>query len=345
MLRPDHDDWGYCRRVLQEVSRTFALNIEHLEGDTYRAVLLGYLLFRIADTFEDNTFRDERDKITDLTDFSDIFTGNRALPERLSLYEPLKNRWMDNSPEKGLIENGHVVLQCYFDLPALYREIIDPLLSESIGGMIWFQRRKMECKEEVFQLKDIGELEEYCYYVAGIVGIMLTRIFCLKDRIGDYRAGLEKYQVPFGLALQMINIIKDYNKDMLRGWCYLPVSVTERCGVDIRDIWRLSDEQRKGIIRELTLPVTGHLDSTLSYIKLLPVEERAVRMFCVIPFVLAYNTLHKIIRGEGNKLTRSEVRSLLELCDVLAGSNTSLADDYMRVRKGLLGLVQSPQQV
>ena len=36
-------DWQYCEKILPEVSRTFALNIGALKGDTHKATLLGYL--------------------------------------------------------------------------------------------------------------------------------------------------------------------------------------------------------------------------------------------------------------------------------------------------------------
>ena len=80
-------DWKYCEEILPQVSRTFALNIAQLQGDIYKAVLLGYLFFRIADTFEDNTFQNEAQKIRALHDYSEIFRGNKNLDERLKLYE------------------------------------------------------------------------------------------------------------------------------------------------------------------------------------------------------------------------------------------------------------------
>ncbi|MDI6735833.1 MAG: squalene/phytoene synthase family protein [bacterium] len=35
------------------------------------------------------------------------------------------------------------------------------------------------------------------------------------------KSELEKYQMQFGLALQLTNILKDWRKDLNRGWCYL----------------------------------------------------------------------------------------------------------------------------
>lgn len=326
-------DWEYCRAILPKVSRTFALNIEQLEGDVFKTVLVGYLLFRIADTFEDNSYRNEIDKIADLKHFSTIFRSNKNLSERLELYESLKFLWDERSHEKDLIENGDRVLRCYFDLPDNYRKIIDPLIVEAISGMIKFQTLKTAGKSRIFQLKNMKELEDYCYYVAGVVGVMLTKIFCQRDNIKGNELKLEKYQIPFGLALQLVNIIKDYKKDITRGWCYIPLTITGRHRINPVAVETLSIEQQRGMITDMARPTITHLDSTIEYIKLLPLEEKSIRMFCIIPFVLAYNTLAKIIAMKGNKLSRIEVAFLLKKCNAFAKSNSSLERDYLRVKK------------
>ena len=224
-------DWKYCEEILPQVSRTFALNIAYLQGDVYKAVLLGYLLFRIADTFEDNIFQNEAQKIIVLHDYAEIFKGGRNLNERLELCESLKFRWVDKSPDKHLIENADRVLRCYFKLPDIYREIIDPHIARTSEGMATFQKRKLESNSKLFQLNDLEDLEEYCYYVAGIVGEMLTNIFCQQADIAASKPELEKHQTQFGMALQVINIVKDYHKDIERGWCYIPASITEKLGI------------------------------------------------------------------------------------------------------------------
>ena len=87
---------------------------------------------------------------------------------------------------------------------------------------------KAESSNKIFQLKDIRELEDYCYYVAGIVGKMLTAVFSQSKEINKVRPQLERHNVEFGLALQFVNVIKDYTKDIERGWCYIPLTVTEK---------------------------------------------------------------------------------------------------------------------
>jgi farnesyl-diphosphate farnesyltransferase len=325
-------DWGYCREILPKVSRTFALNIAQLEGDICKTVLLGYLLFRIADTLEDTVYRDEKEKIADLEHFSTIFKGNKELSQRLRLYEPLKFRWRESSYAKKLIENGHIVLRCYFDTPHTHRQMIDPLLVETSEGMARFQELKLQSRSKIFQLADMKELEDYCYYVAGIVGVMLTRLFCQRKSIKERRSELENLQIRFGMALQLINIVKDYEKDIARGWCYIPLTVTEKYHIELSAIESFSIKQKQGIIKSMTPLVVPHLDSTLQYIKLLPLRERAIRMFCIIPFIIGCKTLDKMVQMEGNKISREEVALILHRSSLYAQSNSLLEEDYLKVR-------------
>jgi farnesyl-diphosphate farnesyltransferase len=329
-------DWEYCRMILPKVSRTFALNIAQLEGDMYKAVLLGYLLFRIADTFEDTMYRDEKEKIADLKDFSAIFKENRQLGQRLKLYEPLKFRWKENSYAKDLLENGHIVLRCYFNILDTSRQIIDPLLVETSEGMARFQQLKLQTECPIFQLKDIRQLKEYCYCVAGIVGVMLTRLFCQSKSIEAVRSELEKSQISFGIALQLINIIKDYKRDIARGWCYIPLTITRKYQIELAKIESLSIDQIRRITEDMSPLVITRLDSTLRYIKSLPLGEISIRMFCIIPFVIGYRTLGQIVQMRGDKISRQEVASILDKCAAYAHSNALLEQDYLELRNNFL---------
>ena len=329
------DDWEYCEETLPKVSRTFALNVGQLEGDTYRAVLLGYLFFRIADTFEDNMYQSEFEKIKTLGDYAEVFKGNKSLADRLEQYESLKFRWHEESPDKDLVENRGRVICCYFTLPDRYRKIMDPCIVKTSEGMAKFQKRKLESNSRIFQLRDIGDLEGYCYYVAGVVGMMLTGIFCKQGNLLTLKSKLEKYQVQFGAALQITNIAKDYEKDLGRGWCYIPTSVTKKYNIRLEKLSSLSADQKQGILRELTPTILNAYDSILKYIAIIPENERSVRMFCIIPFVLAYNTLLHITEMKGNKISREQVATILTECSFYARSNRLLEEDYSKVTSKL----------
>ncbi len=69
------------------------------------------------------------------------------------------------------------------------------------------------------RLGQIGTQEEllrYCYHAAGVVGLMLCRVF----GVNDPRA--LRHAKSLGMAMQLTNIARDVREDWDRGRCYLP---------------------------------------------------------------------------------------------------------------------------
>jgi 15-cis-phytoene synthase len=76
------------------------------------------------------------------------------------------------------------------------------------------------------------ELYEYCYRVAGVVGLMCIEIF-------DYRNPKAKdYAVNLGVALQLTNILRDVRVDAERGRIYLPQDELARFGYPEEELLR-----------------------------------------------------------------------------------------------------------
>ena len=68
------------------------------------------------------------------------------------------------------------------------------------------------------------ELYEYCYRVAGVVGLMCIEIF------GYHNPKTKDYAVNLGVALQLTNIMRDLKVDAERGRIYLPQDELLRFG-------------------------------------------------------------------------------------------------------------------
>lgn len=76
------------------------------------------------------------------------------------------------------------------------------------------------------------ELYEYCYRVAGVVGLACIEIFGYTDlRARDYAVNL-------GVALQLTNILRDLRTDAERGRIYLPLDELRRFGYPEDDLIR-----------------------------------------------------------------------------------------------------------
>lgn len=87
---------------------------------------------------------------------------------------------------------------------------------------------------------DFAGLRQYCHRVAGVVGLLSARIFgCTHEQTLDYAARL-------GLALQLINIIRDVGEDARNGRIYLPLEDLQQFEVPAAELMqaRYSDRYR-----------------------------------------------------------------------------------------------------
>lgn len=320
--------WEYCEEVLPLVSRTFALNIRRLTGPLYQAVLIGYLLFRMADTLEDSLYLSEDEKINGLTFFSQLLGSDLPSTCFLHTIHPWIGKIDSDTQEGDLISHGDRVLQCYAQLPKFHQDIIGRAIKETSLGMADYQKRKRGHSHKIFQLKDWNDLTRYCYYVAGVVGKMLTKLFCLDDQLSPLYIQLARQQIHFGIALQMTNIAKDYPSDLARGWCYLPETLTGELGLTPHDLLARHSLKRPEITSLMIEKILPHLDGAYRYIATIPLSLKRIRMFCIIPFTLAYHTLDHLIRTQSEKLSREQVWEILEISETFCSSNAALKADY-----------------
>jgi len=77
---------------------------------------------------------------------------------------------------------------------------------------------------------DFPALARYCHLVAGVVGEMAAGIFGLSAE------PTYAYARKLGLALQLVNILRDVGEDARRGRIYLPMNDMQRFGVKTADI-------------------------------------------------------------------------------------------------------------
>lgn len=77
---------------------------------------------------------------------------------------------------------------------------------------------------------DFANLKTYCHLVAGVVGELSAGIFGNRDE------PTMSYARQLGLALQMVNIIRDVGEDARRGRVYLPLDDLQAAGVKVSDV-------------------------------------------------------------------------------------------------------------
>ncbi|MCG3202657.1 MAG: hypothetical protein NFCOHLIN_02542 [Gammaproteobacteria bacterium] len=324
---PTAEDERYQVDRLQGVSRTFALTIPQLPAGLARVVSNAYLLCRIADTIEDDpglSFEQQR-RYSDM--FIDVVAGSaEAIRFADELYPLLSPQMLED--ERDLILNTPRVIRITHSFNAAQQAAMVRCVRIMANGMAWYQER-----ETLEGLPDQPAMDRYCYYVAGVVGEMLTELFCdYSAEIAGHRDRLMPLSVSFGQGLQMTNILKDIWEDRRRGACWLPRDTFRQAGVDLA---RLTREEIppgfRSALGELIGVARQHLENALSYTLLIPPREKGIRRFCLWAIGMAVLTLQKLNRhrdfrsGSEVKISRNSVK-----LTILAANLTTSSDRLLR---------------
>ncbi len=325
----------YCHRILPRVSRTFALGIDLLQEPLRDTVCVAYLICRILDTIEDTTIlpADRRAALLERAG-RDLFAEELWAECSREIRDTFPERDF-HEPDHDLCRNCHAVLTAFHDLPAPFREVISVPAGEMARGMAATVRR--ETGDEGLRLETLDDLRQYCYYVAGTVGNMLTGLFSL-DRVsisGAPEAALRRHGVDFGLGLQLTNIIKGVTDDMARGVSYLPRQLLRRAGVTLEELIRQPGDPRgRRMIGELVTLALTWLDSALEYTTAIPEREEDIRLFCALPLIFAVRTLalagrtEYVFGGTTLKISRDEVTEIYQRLQVISRDDNALRELY-----------------
>ncbi len=337
-----HDDFAFCEEYLVRVSRTFAINIKILKGNSYKGLLLAYLLCRIADTIEDDSYFPVSFKMQKLCEYSELLPPSPDYKDQIRNF--LKDiAFKQESDSSDLLMNTVRVFNEFVRLPDSMISIISAHVREMAVGMASFQEKGSD--KGIIFLENQEELDRYCYFVAGTVGLMITSIFSENSRriTPGIKEKLQARSVAFGLGLQITNIAKDFYGDRERGWCYVPRSFFIEEGIDpVEDSFEKKQEGFVNAHKRLINLALTYLDEALLYTLDIPRALIRYRLFCLWPLFMALESLAKLsrdqnlFRGRTVKISREDVKRIVRNTSLAVMSNTALKCMYNRTRKQIL---------
>lgn len=325
----------FGQTILPDVSRTFAISIRFLPGDLGRAVLTAYLLCRIADTIEDDNATPPADRAALLDEFLRTLVDRdaaEAFPARAA-------RLKGDAAHLQLVRHTDLVLVLFRTLPPRTQERVAHWVREMGLGMAKFVRTY----PQGIRIQTLAEYREYCYYVAGTVGCMLTELWHLHARpVGkrEFEKLWAKCQA-FGEALQTVNILKDIAWDAQHeNSIYIPAHDLQAEGSSHESLLSPQhlEHNHRAVLHFIELARTD-LDDALEYILLIPRRAVAIRAFCLLPLLFAYATLRELSGsramltvGGTVKISRREVKSLMIVGFLALLSNAALRRLVRRVK-------------
>ena len=326
-------DRAFCRNMLPRVSRTFAACIRLLPPDVGNAVLLAYLLCRIADTVEDTADLPVVDKERLLAHFHRCLGEPGEEAQGLAAaFTALRPGAAWHCADEELAAKADAVLREYRRLGRDQRDAIRPWVQEMCSGMAEFARMHSRARPDRLEaLASLDDLDRYCYYVAGTVGHLLTELFRLHlPRLTRrHYARLKELSTSFGIGLQLTNIIKDVADDRQRGWSFVPRQLCQLAGIGPEEMLAPESQRQARLVMDLLIAkAKQHLMDALDYCTTLPRSAYRIRLFCLTPLFFAARTLYRAERdprlldpGHKVKITRGEVYRIICFTYLLAPNN------------------------
>lgn len=342
----------FCRAWLGLVSRTFALNIRVLPPALEEAVRLAYLFCRIADTVEDDREMEPAMRQALLEQFVRCF-GPQGPDEAAieSFRAMIPSSWADDvQHDRFLTAHAHLVFLCHAKLDPVVRAAVESRVREMCGGMVHYALRREE--NGWFRLKTRRELLDYCYYVAGTVGLMLCDLFHWQHPMSAKRFEvLRSRAVSFGLGLQLVNIARDVPADWQRNTVFIPDEIVESHGTTAE---RIPDPtfraQGASALREVMRMAQQELLEAQRYVLDLPRTACRIRLFCLWPLVMAQDSLILLAHRPEDaldplrrvKITRTQVKLAIYSTVATCWSNTLLRILFSWRNRKLARLLQEP---
>ena len=300
--------------ILRSVSRSFYLSIRFLPAQLREPIAVAYLLARTTDTVADTaqisgSVRMETLKL--LSNGIQSTASRDVVAELIASFVPLQK----NATERRLLESLPDYLACLEGMEHADRNDIRLVLEEITRGQM-LDLQRFNNPQEIRALSTAADLDEYTYLVAGCVGEFWTRLCFRHVRQFSTRSEDEMLALGkgYGMALQLINVLRDAGSDLRAGRCYFPEH--ELTAAHLIPSQILSEPKRfQPIYRTWLEKANTGLTSGMEYSR--AIENRRVRAATVLPALIGTRTL-ALLDAAGPaalqrtvKVPRTEVRSMI----------------------------------
>ena len=321
--------------ILRSVSRSFYLSVRCLPAQLREPVALAYLLARTTDTVADTAQISVAQRTETRQMLSNAIQGKasrKMIVDLLASFAPLQ----ENPAERRLIESLPDSLEWLEQLEKADRDEIRVLLAKITNGQM-LDLLRFNNPTEIPALRTAADLDEYTYFVAGCVGEFWTRL-CFR-RLREFASLSEDEMMAlgkrYGMALQLINVLRDAGADLRAGRCYFPEDELSTAHLTPAQI--LSEPERfQPVYRGWVEKAEQGLDCGMQYSR--AIRNRRVRAATVLPALIGARTL-ALLRQTGAaalhrkvKVPRREVRAMIVSLAVSFASRKRIDAIFERVK-------------
>jgi farnesyl-diphosphate farnesyltransferase len=307
---------AWCHDTVQDVSRTFALTIDALDEPMATRICVGYLMCRVADTIEDATEIPPAEQATLLRTYDRVLDPDADVTaaDFEAAVEPVLPA--ERNADWTVVAEAPRVLRAFESLDADAQEAIRPTVREMATGMAAFVERYEE--DGGLRIQSVEELEEYCWYVAGTVGELVTELLA-DDASTTEASTMREHARSFALLLQLVNVAKDVRPDYNEeNNVYLPAEWLDEAGVDPDSVADPSNADGVGsVVERVVGRARGYADGAQRWLEAMPTTRGNTVAAWSVPYLLAVGTMRELTDRPGDvvegdvKVSRAEVHAVL----------------------------------
>ncbi|KAK3060282.1 Delta(24)-sterol C-methyltransferase [Coniosporium uncinatum] len=282
-----------CFYYLDKTSRSFAAVIKELHPELLVPICLFYLILRGLDTIEDDMSIELSEKDPLLRNFY------QKLEEDGWTYSGNGSREKD----RDLLVEFHYVITEFKKIKPAYRNIIKDITKKMGYGMAQYANN---AEHNVNGVETIEDYEQYCHYVAGLVGEGLTRLFVESELANSALLKRPELQESMGQFLQQVNIIRDIKEDMDDKRRFYPKEVWSKYVDNFEDLLKPENKEiAMNCSSEMCLIALNRVPDCLFY--LAGIRDQSVFNFAAIPQSMAIATLEACFRNPKVFLTNVKI--------------------------------------
>ncbi|QDU13141.1 All-trans-phytoene synthase [Gimesia maris] len=197
------ESYAYCQQLAKQTAGNFYYSFLALRKEQFQAMCVLYAYMRTVD---------------DLGDQSDLSLADRG--DALRIWRRELHQVLEDQTDPDATPY-HPCFPALADVIQRYRIPHDYFYAVITG---------VESDLQPVTFATFEQLKEYCYHVAGVVGLCCIHIWGFHDERA-FAAGVE-----CGIAFQLTNILRDLGEDIQMGRVYLPQEDLDRFGYARADI-------------------------------------------------------------------------------------------------------------
>jgi farnesyl-diphosphate farnesyltransferase len=315
----------YLSDRMNEVSRSFSLVVPEVESPMADYLSTAYLICRVLDNIEDS-LRSYAWQIDRFNEFYQLLQDPSEAETVLRSWEAFDWPGLTDDERRMMgREEGLQLWEIFTLFPLQVRKVIGLWTTKMAEGMA----RTCNPTEPNYFVNygdvrlpaSYADYNQYCYYVAGTVGRMITDLASLSyGTNGTSNLVTVRDSETCGRALQKTNIVKDFTKDLERNIAFLPDEWLKQ--VDYSPLYRAGAPAwwKQNVLRD----VLDELLQSTHYFMSLPETAVGLRRAVLLMIIPAFETILQAAHQMPNLFTPEHEVKI---------SRTTMGECVLRARK------------